>query len=147
MCPYVSYGKFSVLLLRCSCALLHNLQPTSDRCLIFPSHLATGIVPAIAIISRLSCLQRTRGSLKYFPKNALLSFCRNIKSTVHVPYAGRLILFCSALARTHDSKIFCHQSKCSAARPSPCFGMMPHIIACVCSPLCHHLYTIFHIVA
>jgi len=44
------------------------------------------------------------------------------------------------------SRIFCHQSKCSAARPSPCFGTMPHIVACVCSPLCHHLYTIFHII-
>ena len=32
------------------------------------------------------------------------------------------------------SRIFCHQSKCSAARPSPCFDTMPHIVACVCSP-------------
>jgi len=35
MCPYVSSGKFSVLTPRCSGALLHNLQLTSDRCLIF----------------------------------------------------------------------------------------------------------------
>jgi len=83
---------------------LHNLQLTSDRCLIFASHLATGMIPAIAIISRLLCLQGTSGSFKYFPKNALLSFCRNIKSAVHVPYAGCLILSCSALARTHDFK-------------------------------------------
>jgi len=34
MCPYVSSGKFSVLALRCSRALLHNLQLTSDHCLI-----------------------------------------------------------------------------------------------------------------
>jgi len=65
------------------------------------------MIPAIAIISRLlcQCLQGTRGSFK-FPKNALLSFCRNIKSAVHVPYAGWLILSCSALARTHDFKNF-----------------------------------------
>jgi len=56
MCPYVSPGKFSVLALCCSRALLHNLQLTSDRCLIFASHLATGMIPAIAIISRLLCL-------------------------------------------------------------------------------------------
>jgi len=60
---------------------------TCDRCLIFASHLATGMIPAIAIISRLLCLQGTRGSFKYFPKNALLSFCHNMKSAVHVPYA------------------------------------------------------------
>jgi len=33
--------------------------------------------------------------------------------------------------------------KCSAARPDT----IPHIVACVCSTLCHHLYTTFHIVA
>ena len=88
MCPYISSGKFSVLAPRCSRALLHNLQLTSNRCLIFASHLATGMIPAISIISRLLCLQGTRGSFKYFPKNALLSFCRNMKSGVHVPYAG-----------------------------------------------------------
>jgi len=71
-----------------------------------------------------------------------------MKSAVHVPHAEWLILPCSALACTHDFKdflssipVFC----CSAARPSPCFDTMPHIVACVCSPLCHHLYTIFHI--
>ena len=64
MCPYVSSGKFSVLTPRCSRALLHNLQLTIVRCLIFASHLATGIIPAIAIISRLLCLQRMRGSFK-----------------------------------------------------------------------------------
>ena len=46
------------------------------------------MIPAIAIISRLLCLQGTRGSFKYFPKNALLSFCLSMKSAVHVPYAG-----------------------------------------------------------
>ena len=88
MCPYVSSDKFPVLAPRCSRALLHNLQFTSDRCLIFASHLTTGMIPAIAIISRLLCLQGTRGSFKYFPKNALLSFCLTMKSAVHVPYAG-----------------------------------------------------------
>jgi len=82
MCPYVSSGKFSVLAPRCSRTLLHNLLPTSDCCLIFASHLATGMIPAIAIIFRLSCLQGTRGSFKYFLKNALLSFSRNMKSSV-----------------------------------------------------------------
>jgi len=89
MCPYVSQsGKFSVLAPRCTRALLHNLQLTSDRRLVFASHLATGMIFAIAIISRLLCLQGTRESFKYFPENALLSFCRNMKAAVHVPYAG-----------------------------------------------------------
>jgi len=147
ICLYVSSGKFSVLAPRCSRALLHNLQPTSDQCLIFASHLATGMIPAIAIISRLLCLKGTHGSFQYLPKNALLSFCRNLKSAVHLPCAGWLILPCSALACHMMSRVFCHQSKCSAARPSPCFGTIPHIVVCVCSPLCHHLNTIFHIVA
>jgi len=86
MCPYVSSGKFSVLALRCSRALWCNLQPTSDCRLIFARHFATGMIPAIAIISRFSCLQGTHGSFKKFPKNALLSFCRNMKSAVHMPY-------------------------------------------------------------
>ena len=70
------------------------------------------MIPAIAIISRLLCLQGTRGSFKYFPKNALLSFCRNMKSAVHVPCAGWLIfkLSCSALARTQDFKNFLSSS-------------------------------------
>jgi len=108
MCPYVSSSKFSVLASCSSRALLHNLQLTSDPCWIFASHLAIGMIPAIAIISGLLCLQGTRGSFKYFPKNELLSFCRNMKSAVQVPYysAGWMILPCSALARTHDFKDF-----------------------------------------
>jgi len=65
------------------------------------------MIPAIGIISCLLCLQGTRGSFKYFPKNSLLSYCHNMtrKSDVHVPYAGWLIFPCSAaLARTHDFK-------------------------------------------
>ena len=106
MCPYVFSGKCSVLAPRCPRALLHNLQLTSDRFVIFASHLATGMIPAIAIISRLLYLQGKHGSFKCFPKNALLSFCRNMKSAVHVPYAVWLILPCSALACTHDFKDF-----------------------------------------
>ena len=85
---------------------LHNLQPTSNHRMIFASHLATRMNPAIAIISRLLCLQGTRGSFKYFPKNVLLTFCRDVKSAVHVPYAVCLILSqaCSTLARTHNFK-------------------------------------------
>jgi len=140
-------ANFSALTPRFSGALLHNLQLISDRCLIFESYLATGMIPAIAIISRLLCLQVTRRSFKYFAKNSLFSFCHNMKSAVHVPYAGSLILS-SLLQLAHMiSRIFGHQSKRSAARPSPRFGMMPHIVACMCSPLSHHLYTIFHIVA
>jgi len=67
---------------RCPRALLHNLQPTSDRRLILASHLATGMIPAIAIIYCLLCLKGMRGLFKYFSKNALLSFCRNMKSAV-----------------------------------------------------------------
>jgi len=106
MCPYISSGKFSVLAPRCSRALLHNLQLTSDRCLIFASHLATGMIPAIAIISRPLCLQGTRRLFKYFPKNALLSFCHKMKSADHVPYAGWLILPCFVPARKNDLKNF-----------------------------------------
>ena len=43
MCPCVSSGKFSVLAPHCSRALLHNLQLSSDCCLIVASHLATGM--------------------------------------------------------------------------------------------------------
>ena len=74
LCPYVSSDKFSVLTPPCSRALVHNLQVTSDRFLIFASHLATGMISAIAIISRLLCLQGTRRSFKYFSKSALLFF-------------------------------------------------------------------------
>jgi len=52
MCPYVSSGKLSVLAQRCSRALLQNLQPTSDRCLIFASHLATGMMCKMFINDR-----------------------------------------------------------------------------------------------
>jgi len=51
MCPYVSSGKFSSLTPHFSRALRHNLQLTSDRCLIFASYLAARMIPAIAIIS------------------------------------------------------------------------------------------------
>jgi len=44
ICLYVSSGKFSVLAPRCSRALWHNLHLTFDRCLIFASHLATGMI-------------------------------------------------------------------------------------------------------
>jgi len=64
ICPYVSSGKFSVLAPRCSHALLHNLQLTSDGCLIFASHLDTGMILAIVTICRLLCLQGTRGSFR-----------------------------------------------------------------------------------
>jgi len=86
MCQYVISGKFSLLALRCSRALWHNLQPTSDRRLIFASHLATRMVPTIAIISWLLCLQGTRGSFKYFHKNNMLYFAVtwSLPSTCHM---------------------------------------------------------------
>ena len=144
MCPCIS--GFRQLAPRCSCALLHNLQFTSDRCLIFASNLATGMIPAIAIISRLLYLQGTWGWFKYFPKNTLLSFFRNMKSAVHVPYAGSLILPCSALARTHDFKNFLSSIQVFCCKT---FTMLSYDSSyrCVCSPLCRHLYTTFHIVA
>jgi len=88
MCTFVSSGNFPKLAPRCSRALLHTLQLTSECGLLFASHLATGMIPATAIISHLLYLQWTRGSFEYFPYDALLSFCRNMKSAVHVPYAG-----------------------------------------------------------
>ena len=88
MCPYVSSGKFSVLAKRCSRALLHNLQPTSDCCLILASHLF-GYQKDACNCHHLSPFMSPRDArvVKYFPKNALLSFCRNMKSAVPVPYA------------------------------------------------------------
>ena len=76
----------------------HSGQLTSDRCLIFSRHLATEMIPAIAIISRLLCLQGTRGLFKYFPKNALFSSCRNMKSAVDVPSSSQVIVSCSHFA-------------------------------------------------
>jgi len=58
MCPYVSSSKFSVLALRCSRALFDNLQLTSDRCAHFASHLATGMIPTIAIVAFYVCKGR-----------------------------------------------------------------------------------------
>ena len=108
------------------------------------------MIRAIAINSRHLCLQGTCRSFKYFPRNALLSFCRNMKSTVHVSYARVPGIcqghwYCLALPWLAHmiSGFFWHQFKSSAARHSPCF----HIVACVCSLQYHHLYTIFHIVA
>jgi len=83
MCPYVFSGEFPVLAPRCSRALLHNLQLTSDRRLILASRLATGMTPASAIISRLLCLQGTRRSFKYFLKIVAL------KSLSSLPRIGR----------------------------------------------------------
>ena len=59
---------------------------------------------------------------------------------------------CSALARTHDFKnflssihVFCCKTVTMLWYDASycCLCMMPHIVACVCNPLCHHLYTIF----
>jgi len=105
----------------------------------------TGMIPAIASISRLLCLQGTHGSFKYFPKNALLSFCRNMKSAVHVPYAGWLILSCSALARTHNFKNFLSSIQMFCCEP---FTMLWYDYSdrCLCvqssmsSPLHHFSY-------
>jgi len=134
---------------RCSRALLHNLQPASDRGLILAIHLATKMIPVIVIIPRFLYLQGTHRASECFPKNHLLSLYRNVKSAVHVPSWCRVInivLFCPS-SHTRPSSIFCHQSNCSTARPLPCYGVMPPIVACTCSPLCHHhLYTILHIV-
>ena len=151
----------------CWCAhtsLLANFQ-CSHRvvlvpyCIIYSSHLivvwflqaiSTGMIPAIAIISRLFCLQGTCGSFKYFPKNALLSFCRNVKSAVHVQYAGWLILPCSALARTHDFKNFLSSIKvfCCKIFTLLWYRRMPHTCSYRClyvqssmsSPLHHFSY-------
>jgi len=65
---YVSASRFSVLAPRCSRALLHNLHLTSDRCLIFASHLATGIIlqlPSfLAFYVFKGCAGRSNTSLK-----------------------------------------------------------------------------------
>ena len=137
MCPCIS--GFRQLAPRCSCALLHNLQVTSDRCLIFASHLANGMIPAIAIISRLLCFQETRGSFKYFPRNVLLSFCRNMKSAVHVPCAGWVIdiaLLCPSLHTWFQ--------EFSVINPSVLLQDLHHaLVRCLISLLvCANLYVI-----
>ena len=101
------------------------------------------MIPAIAIISYILCVYGTRGSFKYFPNNALLSFCRNMKSAVHMPYAGCLILSCSALARTYDFKNFLSSIQVFCCK---IFTMLRYDASCRClcvqssmsSPL-HHL--------
>ena len=87
-----------------------------------------------------------RGSFKFFLRTLCFHFA--------VKWSLQSTCYCLALSQfapTTSKKIrVCHQStgKYSAANPSPCFGTMPHIIACVCSPLCYHLsYTILHIIA
>ena len=147
MCPYVSSWKFSVLAPRCTRALLHNLQLTSDRCLIFASHLAIGMVPAVAIISRFYVSKRpavrSNTSLRTLCFHFAVTW--SLPSTCHMQ-PGWLILPCSALARTHDFKNFLSSIQvfcCRTFRVAPCFDTISHIVACVRSPLCHHLYTIF----
>ena len=66
-CPYVSSDKFSVLAPRCTRALLDKLQVISDCCLIFASHLATGIISAFAIISRLFMSPRDARVVQILP--------------------------------------------------------------------------------
>jgi len=76
MCLYIFSSKFSMLAPRCSSALLHNLQSTSDRLMILASNLATGMIPAITIISRLLCLQGTGCS-----NASLRTLCFNFAAT------------------------------------------------------------------
>ena len=84
-------------------------------------------------------LQGTRGSFKYFPENALLSFCRNMKSAVHVPCAPWLTLPCSALAASHT-----WFQEFSAINPSILLQDLYHtLIRCLISLLvCTVLYVI-----
>jgi len=84
---------------------------------------------------------RTRGSLKYFLKNALLSFFRNMKSAVHAPYAGWLTLSCSALACTHDFKNFLSSMFCCKTFTMLCYDASYRCLSeqsSISSPL-HHL--------
>jgi len=87
-------------------------------------------------------------------RNALLSFCRSMKSAAHVPYVYTkwFILSCSTLARTHFLKnflsliqVFCCKTVTVLWYDSS-YHLSPDIVACVCSLLCYHLYTIFCIV-
>ena len=122
---------------RCFRARLHNLPPASDRSFIFASHFATRMVLAIAIISRLLCLQRTRGSFKYFPKNSLLSFCRNMKSALHVPYAGWLILSLCLSSHTWFQE-------CFVINPSVLLQDLHHaLVRCLISL---HVCAVFHVI-
>jgi len=137
-------GKF-VLAPRCSRALLHNLQPSSNRCLILASHLSTGIILAIAIVCHLLCLQGTCGSFKYFPKKALLLFCCNrdmklsLSSTCHMQGDW---YYCALHWLAHTIlRIFCHQSQKIAAAPSPwpCCGTIPLCVHSSMSSFLQHL--------
>jgi len=53
-----------------------------------------------------SYVSKSRTGRSNNPTITLLAFCRKMKSAVHVPYAGWLILSFSALACTHDLKNF-----------------------------------------
>ena len=69
----------------------------------------------------------------------------SLMNAVHMPYTGWQILSCFAQPAHMISKK-------SATHPSVLLqdidhDTIHHIVACVCSPLCHHLYNIFHIVA
>jgi len=154
MCPYISSGKFSVLAPRCSCALFAWFAVYIW--LLFNFCKPYGYQNDSCICHHFSplCLQETCGSFTYFPENALLSFCRNMKSAVHVPYAGWFKLSCSALARTHDFKNFMPSIQGFCCKT---FTMLWYDTSyrCLCvqssmscgSPLCHHLDTFYHIIA
>jgi len=102
MCPYVSSGKFLVLAPRCSRSLLHNLQPTSDRCLIFASHLATGMILLLPSFLAFH-VSKGRTGLQILPQERSAFM---FPSAVNVPYPGWLTFSCSALACAHDFKNF-----------------------------------------
>ena len=140
---YVSSGKFSVLAPRCSRALLHNLQLAFDRCLIFASHLAIGMIPAIAMISRLLCIQETRGSFAIRTLCFHFAVIWSLPSTCHMQVI-EIALLCPSL-HTRFQEFSVINPSVLLQDPHWCFRTMPHIVACVCSPLCHHLYTIFHL--
>jgi len=82
---------------------------------------------------------------------SLRTLCFHFAVTCHPRAMCRVILFCSALTRTHDLRIFLSSIQMFCCKT---FSMLwydtsyrttiPHIVACVCTPVCHHLYTIFH---
>jgi len=85
---------------------LHNLQPTSGCCLILESHLATWMVPAIAIISWLYVFKGYAGR----SNTSLRTLCFHFAVTWSLPSTCLMqddwYFSGSALACTHDFKNF-----------------------------------------
>jgi len=96
MCPYISSGKILSLAPRCSCTLLHKLQPTSESPFDFCKPLGYQDDP---------CNCHHFEPFK-FPSDAWVVPTLPQKPWSLLSIYRMIGVSCSALARTHDFKIF-----------------------------------------